>query len=404
MSKKEITVFPFSGAGRTAARGFAALGLCATFLLAGCHNFFVCENKPACPSSGSGGTGSTTDFAYVSNSSTGNTYVSEYDLTDGALTTISGSPFNLGFQPVALNITPDNAFLYAATLPGATNAGIYLYTIGSDGALSSSSSSPLISYAVSSMAISPDGDYLFALSSLGTIMTEYQINSSTGALTPALTINVPISTCSLVGTPASQTCSVTAAPGGQFVVVALGTAGDAIFPYSSSTGISSASYTLIPSGSTQSSPSGDFSVVLDDNNFAYIARTQALAVYAISSTGAATQQSNAAYANNDVPRSVVLNTSQNYVFTANEGAGTISSWGIGSSGALTAATGSPFTAPTNVSAIGVDNSGKYMLAAGYNSTSGVQLFSVSSSGVLTLAASAATGTSTAYPVVLAMSH
>lgn len=399
---KEFTVFP-SSTGQAAARGFAALGLCATFMLAGCNNFFVCQGKASCPSTG-GSTGSTTDFAYVSNSPTGSTYVAAYDLTSGALTSISGSPFNLGIHPVALNITPGNQFLYAASLPGDNNPGIYLFNIASDGALSAASNNPQISDDVSSMAISPNGGYLFAVSTTGTSMNEYQINSSTGALSLALQISIPISTCSLLGTPVSQTCSVTVSPSGQFVVVALGTAGDAIFPYSNSSGITSTSFTLIQSGSTQASPSGDFSVVLDNNNYAYIARTTALAVYAInSSTGEPTQQSTAAYSNTAVPRSVVLNSSQDYVFTANEGTSTISSYNIQSNGALTQATGSPFTGPTNVSAIGVDNSGKYMLAAGYNSTNGVQLFSISS-GTLSLLTSAATGTSTAYPVVLAMSH
>jgi 6-phosphogluconolactonase (cycloisomerase 2 family) len=380
-------------------------------MLAGCQNFFVCENKPACPSGGTGGgTGSTTDFAYVSNSSTGSTYVAEYDLTSGALTAISGSPFNLQFQPVALNISPNNKFLYAATLPGVTNPGIYLFNIASDGSLSAAfSGNAVIITAVSSMAISPDGGFLFALRSDGTNIDEYQINSSTGGLSLALTIPVPISICTLVGgtgnIPASQTCSVTVAPSGQFVVAALGTAGDAIYPYTSGSGVTSATPVQISSGSTQSAPSGDYSVVLDTNNFAYIARTAALAVYQITDTaGDAIQKSSASYSSGVTPRSVVLNNSQDYVFTANEGASTISSYNIQSDGSLVAATGSPFAAPTNVSALGVDNSGKYMVAAGYNSSNGVQLFTLSSAGTLTLITSAATGTSPAYPVVLAMSH
>jgi 6-phosphogluconolactonase (cycloisomerase 2 family) len=406
MTEREITVFPSSRAGRAAAQAAAALSLCAAFLLVGCQNFFVCENKPACPSGG-GSTGSTTDFAYVSNSSTGNTYVAEYDLTSGALTAISGSPFNLGFQPVALNITPNNLFLYAATLPGVNNPGIYLFNIASDGALSAPSSGNLqITAAVSSMAISPDGNFLFSLRADGSGIDEYQINSSTGALALALTIPIPASICALVSsTPVSQTCSVTVAPSGQFVVVALGTAGDAIYPYASGSGVTSTTPVQISSGTTTSNPTGDYSVVLDVNNFVYIARTAALAVYQITDTaGDFVFKSSAPYSSGVTPRSVVLNNGQTYVFTANEGAGTISSYAINSDASLTAATGSPFAAPTNVSALGVDNSGKYMLAAGYNSSNGVQLFSLSSTGTLSLITSAATGTSTAYPVVLAMSH
>jgi 6-phosphogluconolactonase (cycloisomerase 2 family) len=411
MTKKEITVFPsvFASrrAGRAAARAFSALGLCATFLLAGCNNFFVCEGKASCPSTGGGTGAATTDFAYVSNSSTGSTYVAEYDLTNGSLATISGSPFNLQFQPVALNISPNNLFLYAATLPGAANAGIYLFSIASDGSLSAANNgNVLIGDAVSSMAISPDGGFLFALRSDGTGIDEYQINSSTGALALALTIPVPVSICTLVNsTPVSQTCSVTVAPGGQFVVAALGTAGDAIYPYTSGSGVTTTTPVQISSGSTQSAPTGDYSIVLDDNNFVYIARTAALAVYQITdSAGDAVLKSTASYNSGVTPRSVVLNSSHNYVYTANEGAGTISAYGIGSNGVLTAASGSPFAAPTNVSALGVDNSGKYMVAAGYNSSNGVQLFTIGSTGTLTSVATAATGTSTAYPVVLAMSH
>jgi 6-phosphogluconolactonase (cycloisomerase 2 family) len=374
-------------------------------LLAGCNNFFVCEGKASCPSTG-GSTTSTTDFVYISNSASGSTDLAAYDLTSGALTAISGSPFNISFQPVALNVSPNNEFLYAATLPGVTNPGIYLFTIASDGALSAANSgNAVISAQVASMAISPDGGYLFAVNSDGTTMSEYQINSSTGFLTLATTLSFPLTTCTLAGTPVSQTCSVTVAPSGQFVVVALGTAGDAIFPYSSSTGISSASYTLIPSGTTTGSPTGDYSVVLDSNNYVYIARTSALAVFQITDTsGDAVQKSSTAYSSGVTPRSLALNSTQNYVYTANEGNGTISAWGIGSGGALTAASGSPFTGPSNVSAIGIDNTGNYMIAAGYNASTGVQLFSVGSTGSLTLITSAATGTSTAYPVVLAMSH
>jgi 6-phosphogluconolactonase (cycloisomerase 2 family) len=286
------------------------------------------------------------------------------------------------------------------------NAGIYLFSIASDGALTAANngSNFLISDAISSMALSPDGGYLFTVSSTGTSMNEYQINTSTGALSLALTIPVPLSACSLAGSPISQSCSVTVAPSGQFVVVALGTAGDAIYPYASGSGITNTTPAQISSGSTQASPTGDFSVVLDSNNYAYIARTAALAVYAIGSGGAATLKSTAGYASGVTPRSVVLNGSQNYVYTANEGAGTISAYGIQSDASLAAASGSPFTAPSNVSALGVDNSGKYMIAAGYNSSTGVQLFSLGATGTLTLITSAATGTSTAYPAVLAMSH
>lgn len=389
-------------AASVAARLGVGLAIAATLLLASCHNFFVCEGKASCPSSGSG-TGSTTDdFAYVSNSSSGSTYISGYDLTNGSLTALTGSPYNLDFVPVAMSISPNNAFLYIATLPGASNPGIYLYSIASTGEPSIENSGDVyISTTVSSMDISPDGNYLFVLSSAGDLLSEYQANSSTGALSFVTSLSLPGTTCALAGSPISQTCTVKVSPTGEFVAVSLGTAGTAIFPYTSSSGITSSSGTLVSSGN---STIGDYSVAFDDSNNAYIARTSALDIYAVNSSTISLTSNNAYGSSTATPRSVVLSTDYDQVYTANEASSNISGYSIGSGGALTAISGSPFTGPTNVSALGVDSSGGYMVAAGYNSSSGVQLFSISSSGALTLVTSAASGTSTAYPVVLAMSH
>jgi 6-phosphogluconolactonase (cycloisomerase 2 family) len=404
---KETTVnSPQRAAARFAARACGALAIATTVLLAGCQNFFLCQ-KASCPSSGSGSGSTTSDFAYVSNGTSGSTYVAGYDLSNGSLAAISGSPYNLTFVPVAMTVSPNDTFLYAATLAGVTNPGIYLFSINSSGQLSSAyNGDVLASAAVSSMDISPDGGFLFALNTSGNLLTEYQTNTSTGVLTPATSFPLPGVTCTLAGnTVVSQTCTVKVAPGGDFVVVSLGTAGTAIFPYTSASGITTPNYTLIGSGSTTASPTGDYSVALDSSNNIYIARTAALAVYQITdAAGDAGLKSSAGINSSYVPRSVVLSSTYDYVYTANEGTGTVSAYSIGSSGALTAVSGSPFSGPTNVSALGVDKSGSYMVTAGYNSSSGVQLFSIGSTGALSLVTSAGNGTSTAYPVVLAMSH
>jgi 6-phosphogluconolactonase (cycloisomerase 2 family) len=395
---------------KRAALWLAVLSLAAPLLLTGCGNFFTCEGKADCPSNGGGG-GTTTggDYAYVSNSASGSAYVAEYDLSSGKLTAISGSPYNLTFVPVALSVAPSDSFLYAATPPGVTNPGIYLYKIGSDGALTAGNSGTILANdEVSSMDISPDGGYLFTVNADGLTMNEYTVNTTTGLLQLATTVSLPGVTCALeagTDTPLSQSCTVKVAPSGSFVIVALGTAGDAVFSYSSSSGLTSASpISVISSGTTTGSPTGDFSLVLDANNYAYIARTNALAVYAISSTGSATQQDTKSYSSGTVPRSVVLSSNGDYVYTANEGASTISEYGIGAGGVLTQLTGSPVAAPTNVSALGADNSGNYLVAAGYGASAGVRLFSIGSSGALTQIDSAASGAATSSPAVLALTH
>ncbi len=405
--RKETTVDSLRTAGRAAARVGSALGLAATILLTGCHNFFLCQ-KASCPSSGGSGGTATTDFVYVSGSSTGSTYITGYDISKGALTTL-GSPDNLDYQPVAMNISPNDQFLYIASIPGASNAGIYVYTIDSTGHITGpNGGGVLISGAIASMDISPDGGYLFALSDTGLLMTEYKADTSTGSLQLVTSFQLPGLTCALPinAALASQTCTVKASPTGDFVVVSLGTAGTVIFPFTSSSGITTASYTTIPSGSTSASPSGDYSVALDASRRVYIARTNAVAVWQINDAqGDAVQLSSTSFNSGVTPRSVVLANSYGDVYTANEGTGTISGYSINATtGALTAISGAPFAGPANVSALGVDKSGSYMVAAGYNSSSGVQIFSISSTGALTLGASAGAGTATAYPVVLAMSH
>src|SRR6185437_11836526 len=121
--------------------------------------------------------------------------------------------------------------------------------------------------------------------------------------------------------------------------------------------------------------------------------------------GNATLKSTQTFNASASPRSPVLSTNYNFVYTANVGASNISGFSIGSTGALASLSGSPFTGPSNVSSIGADKSGKYLVAAGYNGTSGIQLFSISTTnGALTLSTSAGTGTSTGFPAILALSH
>ncbi len=386
-----------------------AVSLAACGALAGCQNFFVCD-KSSCTNSGSGsgsgsgGSNTTGDYAYVTNSTSGPNYISEYNIGSGTLSAISGSPFSLGFTPVAMKVSPNNSFLYVGSGAG----GIYLYTISSSGVLSGSSSPQLnvSTGSMSSMDISPDGKFLFVMDGSGFLLSEYQLNTSTGALTgPAATFSTPGISCTVAGTPVSQTCTVAVSPGGNYVAVALNTVGTIVYPYSSASGITSAAYTAsIPCCSNVASPSGDYSLAFDKNSYLYIARTAALSSYGTVGTNPPTYEGSVTYNSGVTPRSVTLSTGYNYIFTANEGASTISSFGLSGAAQLAAVVGSPFNGPTNVSALGVDNSGTYLTAAGYNSTTGLQLFKLSSGALGSAVASAGTGTNTTYPALVALTH
>ena len=363
--------------------------LAAVLLLAvGCDGFFVKE--------GTGGTvpGNTGSYAYVSNPAGSSTSLAAYSLTTGTLAPVTGSPFPLGFVPAALSVTPANTFLYAAT-NSVGFTGIYAYTIApSTGALTLANGGKLVAaLTVAAMDISPDGKYLVVLNLDGSSLNEYSIDPLTGMLTFAATVTYATPTGTVV-TPSA----VKIAPSGAVVVCALGTAGDLIFPYNAGT-INPAFVSL----ATGSNSSGDYSLALDNSNFLYVARTTGLAVYSLSTAGVPTAVVGSPFSTGTTPRSVVINKSSVYV--ANQGSGTISAFSIASTGALTNLAGSPYDSVTSASVLGVDNSGKYLLALGYDKNIGLQMYAIGAGGGLTpVLSNVATGTVATVPAVMALTH
>ena len=403
------------GRGRRSA-GFAALSLLAAMLsLDGCGSFFQCE-KASCPAPVTTGTGSTptptptgADYAYVANSSAGTTALSEYSITTNALNSLGS--IQLGYIPVALSVSPNDQFLYVASVSGIASPGIYLYTIGTSGTLTvANGGNPLATDTVGSMAISPDGNWLFTINVDGDTMNEYQLNTSSGGLTLLTDVSLAGTPCTLsASTPVTQSCSVTVAQSGNYVVASLGISGDLVFPYNSSQGIVSTGTNgfgveTIPSGYSTSNPTGDYSVAVNGNNYAFIAQTNSVTPYGLLNNGTVVNEGTFAYGSGQAPRSVVLNPAGTYLYTADLIASTISGFAIASGGTLTQVTGSPTVGPQNVSAIGVDNTGGYLVAVGYDGSAGVRLFSISSAGVLAQVAEVGSGTNEDYPALVAMTH
>lgn len=382
--------------------GMSLLGL-ALFPLSACSNFFQCENKPACPTTTTGtgtGTGSTVDFAFVSyTTAAGSSMITGYNLAGGALTPINS--VTLPFVPLAMTVNLKNSLLYVASVPGASSAGVYAYAIAADGTLSAANGgSALVNDDVGAMTVSPDGNFLYTVESLNQTASQWAINQTTGALTFSLSLPVAAPSCTLgVGVPVVPSCSVAVSPKDDFVVTSLDTAGDAIFSYTSSGGVSK-ELTTINAGSN----SGDFSVALDNSDNAYLAQTGTLSVYTLGSSGATLRGTVYTYPTGSVPRSTVVDPSYKYVYTADVGTSKISGFAASTAG-VTELSGSPFAAPASVAAIGVDSTDTYLIAVGYDASAGVQLYSLAGSGVLSaLAKTAGTSTATQYPVLVAMSH
>lgn len=375
---------------KTAARWFfACIPLVCVAFLSGCDNFFVYPGSTG----SSGGTG--TDFVYMANATTGS--LAGFSVGSGTLNAVKNSPYTLGFQPTSIVINSANTILYVAG-----NSQIFAFSIDSAGALTPMNNGASVAIAnVVSMDISPNGQWLFALDANGVSLDEYQINTTTGVLTQVTGAVYSITKSVVVPR------SVKVAPGGGFVFAALGTGGDLVFSLNQTTGVVAQSQQL----STGAATTSDNALATDaSGSYLYIARSGTaggLAVYAINSnTGALNAATGSPFAAGTQPSAVVLNTAGTDVYVANRGDSTISGFSIGSGGILTALSGSPYTAGSAVTSLAVDREGKHLFAAanGGSPDLAVYSFDATTAGKLDLIQSLKIGTDPTGPIALAATH
>jgi len=367
----------------------ALLLLSAVTLLSGCGSFFSCEGKSECPSGG-GGTGTNTgDYVYVTNSTTGATYLNGYAPAASTLAATTSSPYSLTYLPSAIAITPTNSYMYIAS--DASDGQVYAYTIGDDGALTVLNNlQSFLSENVAAMDVSPDGQWLFVMdASPAQQVNVYPIDTTTGVL-GKLAANIPLTLAPAAGgnyTP----FSVKVAPSGDFVVCTLGIGGADIFAFDTTNATYQTPTQLIPGTNT----TGIYAAAFDANNYLYTAGTAGLQTFSLNSAGAATQVGST-YATGAGARSIVVNSTSTDVYIGNYTDGTITGYTIGTNAALTAIAGSPFSGPTQVSSLAINSTGAFLVAAGINTSTGLQLYSIGTTGALT--SDATTGTGTAAPV------
>jgi 6-phosphogluconolactonase (cycloisomerase 2 family) len=375
-------------AGKTMRLKLGAVLLAGLVGLSGCTGFFV----PEPGGGGSGGTG--TGFTYVINSLTST--VSGFSIGTGKLTTVPNMPYQLGFVPVAAAVTINNSFLYVAG-PGA----IYCYIIGSDGSLTTptNGAGQAIVYALS-LDVSPDGNWLIALNGTTTQLNIYQINKTTGAL--ALTTSVPYSITNTSIPPKM----VRVSPDGNYIFAALGSNGDAVFSFNTSSGAATLEQTL-----SVSSQTSDNALVADSSSkYLYIARSGTdggLAVYSIGSLGALTAISGSPFLAGAQPLDVRLytTTTAQFVYVANGSDGNISGYSV-NNGVPSVLSGSPYTSGATVRSLVLDSTNKYLLAGAFAGSPDLTMYSFDTTvaGKLVQATSTATGTDPAGVLVVTATH
>ncbi len=375
--------------------------LAASALLAGCSGFWDAPTSTTTTT-----TTKTTDSSgvfYVLNQTT--KQIAAYYISTGTLEQISGSPYNLSSAPNCIAIAPGGGFLYVGTV-----SGIYLYTIGSGGALTIGNGGAVISSDIAS-AMQVNGSWLIDAFNPATGSVQLDaipINASTGAYTGS-------------GPEPSQAFNVTNAsanqmalsPDGTNLFVALGAGGTIVVPFTSGNANPLGSQaTVIP---VVNSGGSALSVGVDPTNrLFYIGETQAvsasggLRVFKYSSLGTGTPRSSPTQITGSpiasgglAPNAILPIASGEYVYVANgqgnTGSGNITWFPISVSGTTyTIAAGSHIAAGIVPMGLAEDSDDYFVLAVstGGSTSSGdpdLEAFTMSS-GVLTANIISVTGT------------
>lgn len=351
-------------------------------VLTGCGKFFPpLDNSGG--SGGGGGTGATGNYLYVANSNSSVTTVAGFSLSAGSLTGISSSPYTSPLPPTCLAMTPSDSFLYVGSASGA----IYVYSVGSGGALTLGNGGSYVFQGDSpaAMEVDPSGQWLVWVSGLSGQAYVLGINSSTGVLTNPNTSGIGLASTSASG--------LAITPNDQYVYVALGTGGVETMSFNSSTGALAQVNSILP---PKQNLDADLAVAVSPSGkFLFVTETgiNAVRVFSIATNGTLSEVSGSPFKTGLGPAAVLVDSTGSYVYVSNRTANTISAFTIGTSGALAAITGSPFSTGTTPVAMVEDKTKGYIAVVNQGGGPDLQVFAISTAtpGALTSSATSTTG-------------
>lgn len=376
-----------------------ALGVGLVGVAVGCAGFFPDKTT----TTGTPGT-SSGNYVYVVNQTT-NT-LSQFSLASSALTPIAGSPLSLASvlassSASSVAVTRANSYVYVGG-----QGGIACFAIGSTGALTATAACNLTSTGdFVSLDTSPDGKWLVGLDSVNRSINIYGIAASTGVLSlNGTAIAYPLA----MGGNSSVAQAIRVAPSGNYVGVALGTAGDVVYPFNTSTGVlNNGQQIQFTATGTNTSDNG---LAFDSTGaYLYIARVisgagnSKIASYSIGATGALTAIQTAVAG--DAPSAVLIDSTGKYLYAANRGSGNVSGYSI-ASGVLTALLGSPYSSGLGTAALVEDNSNKYVIAAASAGSNDYTVYSFDAltAGKLDAVSVGASGSDPAGSIAVAATH
>jgi len=362
----------------------------------------VCVVVTASSSGTCSGSSGTSSVFYVLNQET--SQVVAMSISGSTLTTV-GSVTLPNAHPIAIAVAPNGKFLYVST-----TGGIYLYTIGSNGALTLGNGGLVVSPdEAQTMQVDSTNSWLVDAISGSTQLGAVAINSITGVLASSTESEQFLPG----GLSASTPVQLAISPGDSrscndcYVFVALGAGGIEAVGFNPGN--------ANPFGSTRNwkvlSSGGDNAVAVDPSNrFFYVgeadalpsaSQTGGLRVFSISANGIAELSSSPYSSGGSGPIAIVPSSDGNYVYVGNQSSSsndTIASFSV-STTAL-----APITTATAGNSgplsMAEDSTGTYLLGVYFNGNPDLQAFTMSS-GTLNSVGTGATGTGSVNSVAIA---
>jgi hypothetical protein len=358
-------------------------------------------------SGGSGGGGTKSGVFYVLNQKTAQ--IVGYTIASGStsLTAVPNSPYTLGTTvPYSLAISPNGGFLYLGTV-----VGIFVYSVGSDGALTILNGGQVISSDFAfTMKVDPSGSWLIdAISGIGAV-NAIPLDPTTGLVLSGATeqsVSVP-------STAVRRVTMTEAGAANPYVFVAMGAGGTAVVPFTAANTDPFGTVSVIKPINTTTG--GSIAVAVDlSRQLLYVGETVAvsgtnpggLRVFTIGANSAMTEISGSPYPSGGVGPATILPTSS-YVYVANSSVtgsttGNIQGFAITTTGSVYSLT-SVSTIAAGVSTIAMDeeNTGTYLLAVNSSGSPDLNIytFDATTAGKLDSYATASTGSDPVQPVAV----
>lgn len=381
-----------------------ALFLAAAALLSGCDHFW---DVPSGSGSGSGGgSGTASGLFYVLNQKTSQIAGFTFPANSTTATAVTNSPYSLATAASTMAVSPNGAFLYVATA-----AGIYVYSVNtSSGALTVLNSGNVISSdPASAMKVDSSGTWLVeGVSGLAQV-NAIPLDPTTGVLSSGATEQSRLlpsgaAVQQIAVTPSSSTNS--------YVFVTMGTTGTAVIPFNASVASGSNPFGTVSTINPLHTQGGDIPVAVDENAsrpMLYVGETVALSgsgntgalrVFNIGANSTMTELTGSSYpyATGGTGPSAILSTAS-YVYVANRAVsgsnnGNITAFGITTTGtavSLTAVSNGTISAGVSTNGLAEESSGTYVLAVNSSGSPDLNAFTITSTGALKSYATSATG-------------